>query len=82
MENRIDKLRAEIGAERAIVGMELTRQALPEGLGRWLTKRGYLAVMVNLMLVKRHKEELDNSPSKSDPKDIGIIADLRDRVSL
>ena len=45
-------------------------------LAWWLRDRGFTVVIVNPMLVKRHKEDHDNNPGKSDPKDTGIIADL------
>lgn len=45
-------------------------------LASWLKQRGFTVVTVNPMLVKRHKEDLDNAPSKSDPKDAAVIADL------
>lgn len=75
IESKIVQLQAKTGADRVVVGMEPTGHYW-KALGWWLRERGHLVVMVNPMLVKRHKEDLDNSPSKSDPKDTGVIADL------
>lgn len=74
LESKILRLQAQTGAERVVIGMEPTGHYW-KPLGWWLRNRGYLIVMVNPMLVKRHKEDLDNSPSKSDSKDTGVIAD-------
>ncbi len=60
---------------KVIVGME------PTGhywlcLARWLTNKGIEAVLVNPHLVKKNKENRDNTPSKSDRKDALVIADM------
>jgi transposase len=45
-------------------------------LARWLVAQGIAAVLVNPHLVKRNKENRDNTPSKSDRKDALVIADM------
>lgn len=60
---------------QVIVGME------PTGhywlcLARWLQRKGIEAVLVNPHLVKKNKENRDNTPSKSDRKDALVIADM------
>lgn len=73
LEGKLLQIQEKAGAERVIVGMEPTGHYW-KPLAWWLRERGYTVVIVNPMLVKRHKEDLDNSPSKSDRKDTGIIA--------
>lgn len=75
LEGKLLQIQKKAGVERVIVGMEPTGHYW-KPLAWWLRERGYTVVIVNPMLVKRHKEDLDNSPSKSDRKDTGIIADL------
>ncbi|MGI6544666.1 MAG: IS110 family transposase [Limnochordia bacterium] len=77
-----DRLAAEIqlvqqkaGMTGVVVGMEPTGHYW-KPLARWLQGLGYTVVMVNPMWVKRHKEDYDNSPSKSDRKDTGVVAGL------
>jgi transposase len=48
-------------------------------LANWLTDKGKSVVMVNPATTKRNKENRDNSPSKSDPKDVLVIADVISR---
>jgi transposase len=45
-------------------------------LARWLSVQGIEAVNINPHLVKKNKENHDNTPSKSDPKDALVIADM------
>lgn len=45
-------------------------------LARWLSVKGIEAVLVNPHLVKKNKENRDNTPSKSDRKDALVIADM------
>lgn len=45
-------------------------------LANWLVDRGIQVVMVNPATTKRNKENRDNTPSKSDPKDAEVIADV------
>jgi transposase len=58
-----------------IVGMEPTGHYW-FSLARWLKDRGIEAVLVNPHLVKKNKENRDNTPSKSDRKDALVIADM------
>ncbi|ASN05454.1 IS110 family RNA-guided transposase [Virgibacillus necropolis] len=58
-----------------IIGME------PTGhywllLAYWLTEKGIEVVTVNPYLVKKNKENRDNSPTKHDVKDALVIADM------
>lgn len=58
-----------------IIGME------PNGhywlsLAAWLSDRSLEVVLVNPHLVKKNKENRDNTPSKSDIKDALVIADM------
>ncbi|NOU75701.1 IS110 family transposase [Paenibacillus sp. LMG 31458] len=48
-------------------------------LANWLTNKGTNVVLVNPATTKRNKENRDNSPSKSDPKDALVIADIVSR---
>jgi transposase len=45
-------------------------------ISRWLAKRQFEVVLVNPHLVKKNKENRDNTPSKSDKKDALVIADM------
>ncbi|GMX66783.1 hypothetical protein Elgi_60550 [Paenibacillus elgii] len=58
-----------------IVGMEPTGHYWLS-LARWLQRKGIEAVLVNPHLVKKNKENRDNTPSKSDRKDALVIADM------
>lgn len=58
-----------------IVGMEPTGHYW-FSLARWLVGQGIEAVLVNPHLVKKNKENRDNTPSKSDRKDALVIADM------
>ncbi|MGO4731098.1 IS110 family transposase [Paenibacillus sp. 2KB_22] len=58
-----------------IVGMEPTRHYW-FSLARWLLDQGIEPVLVNPHLVKKNKENRDNTPSKSDHKDALVIADM------
>jgi transposase len=46
------------------------------GLAAWLKDRCLQVVLVNPHLVKKNKENRDNTPSKSDIKDAFVIADM------
>lgn len=48
-------------------------------LGNWLLKQGVEVVLVNPVTTHRNKENRDNSPSKNDPKDALVIADVVNR---
>lgn len=60
---------------KVIVGMEPTGHYWLS-LARWLSGKGIEAVLVNPHLVKKNKENRDNTPSKSDRKDALVIADM------
>ncbi|MFE3976914.1 MULTISPECIES: IS110 family transposase [unclassified Peribacillus] len=64
--NRLDK---------AIVGMEPTGHYWLN-LSKWLFEQNVDVVTVNPHLVKRNKENRDNTQSKSDKKDALVIADM------
>ncbi|WP_169090776.1 IS110 family transposase [Paenibacillus sp. PL91] len=59
----------------AIVGMEPTGHYWLN-LSKWLSYRQFEVVLVNPHLVKKNKENRDNTPSKSDKKDALVIADM------
>lgn len=58
-----------------IIGMEPTGHYW-YSLANWLVEKGLNVVLVNPATTKRNKENRDNCPSKSDPKDALVIADL------
>lgn len=62
-------------ATGVVIGMEPTGHYW-KPLAWYLQEQGYPVVMVNPYHVKRSKELNDNSPSKTDRKDAGVIADL------
>ncbi|MFC4290657.1 IS110 family transposase [Neobacillus cucumis] len=59
----------------AIVGMEPTGHYWIN-LSKWLSKQNIEVVTVNPHLVKKNKENRDNTQSKSDKKDALVIADM------
>jgi transposase len=61
--------------DEAIVGMEPTGHYWIN-LSKWLSKQNIEVVTVNPHLVKRNKENRDNTQSKSDKKDALVIADM------
>ncbi|WP_409305753.1 IS110 family transposase [Peribacillus sp. SCS-155] len=61
--------------EAATVGMEPTGHYWIN-LSKWLMKQDIEVVTVNPHLVKRNKENRDNTQSKSDRKDALVIADM------
>ncbi|MEW9672717.1 IS110 family transposase [Ammoniphilus sp. 3BR4] len=61
-----------------IIGMEPTGHYW-FNLANWLKEKGITVVLVNPATTKRNKENRDNSPSKSDPKDALVIADVVSR---
>jgi transposase len=61
-----------------IIGMEPTGH-YGLNLANWLSDKGISVVMVNPATTKRNKENRDNSPSKNDPKDALVIADVISR---
>lgn len=73
--NWFNKLCAEHAKTNVIVGME------PTGhywfcLAKFLRQKGIKIAIVNPMHVKKSKELDDNSPTKNDPKDARVIAQL------
>jgi transposase len=71
----IQKLQDAHHLSAAIVGMEPTGHYWLN-LSHWLTERQFQVVLVNPHLVKKNKENRDNTPSKSDKKDALVIADM------
>ncbi|MDQ6600706.1 IS110 family transposase [Bacillus salipaludis] len=61
--------------DEAIVGMEPTGHYWIN-LSKWLFKQDIEVVTVNPLLVKKNKENRDNTQSKSDKKDALVIADM------
>lgn len=61
-----------------LVGMEPTGHYW-HNLADWLLKQGIEVVLVNPVTTHRNKENRDNSPSKNDPKDALVIADVVSR---
>ena len=66
------------GMNDVIVGMESTGHYW-FNIAHWLVQQGIDVVLVNPLTTKRNKENRDNSPSKSDPKDALVIADAVSR---
>ncbi len=71
----MNKLQRLNKLEAAIVGMESTGHYWIN-LTKWLFKQGIEVVTVNPHLVKRNKENRDNTQSKNDKKDALVIADM------
>jgi transposase len=71
----INRLKALKGLDTTIVGMEPTGHYWVN-LSKWLYERNIEVVTVNPHLVKRNKENRDNTQSKSDKKDALVIADM------
>ncbi|OCT13543.1 transposase [Paenibacillus pectinilyticus] len=74
----IDGIQQKHRLNRVIIGMEPTGHYW-WNLANWLTNKGSNVVLVNPAATKRNKENRDNSPSKSDPKDALVIADIVSR---
>jgi transposase len=75
LNNWIEKLQAAHRLTKAIIGMEPTGHYWLN-LSYWLAEREFEVVLVNPHLVKKNKENRDNTPSKSDKKDALVIADM------
>ena len=75
LERSIRKLQKTHGMDDIIVGMESTGHYW-FNIANWLVGRGIEVVLVNPLTTKRNKENRDNVPSKSDPKDALVIADV------
>jgi len=71
----IQKVQSKHGLTSAIVGLEPTGHYW-FNLANWLLERQIPVVLVNPVATHRTKENRDNSPSKNDPKDALVIADL------
>ncbi|WP_018759197.1 IS110 family transposase [Paenibacillus terrigena] len=71
----IEDLLETYSLSRIIVGMEPTGHYW-FSLARWLVDQSIEVVLVNPHLVKKNKENRDNTPSKSDHKDALVIADM------
>ncbi len=71
----INKLKTLKGFASTIVGMEPTGHYWLN-LSKWLYDQNIEAVTVNPHLVKKNKENRDNSRSKSDKKDALVFADM------
>ena len=78
LERSIRKLQEKHGMDDVVVGMESTGHYW-FNIAHWLVQHGIDVVLVNPMTTKRNKENRDNSPSKSDPKDALVIADAVSR---
>ncbi len=78
LEFAIRKLQQTHGMSDVIVGMESTGHYW-FSVSNWLMDRGIEVVLVNPATTKRNKENRDNSPSKNDPKDALVIADVVSR---
>ena len=75
MQNWIEKLKRLKNLDSTIVGMEPTGHYW-KNLSNWLVNQKIEVVTVNPHLVKRNKENRDNTQSKSDKKDALVIADM------
>ncbi|MEK4534544.1 IS110 family transposase [Peribacillus sp. FSL K6-1552] len=71
----INKLKGKNRLDTTIVGMEPTGHYWIN-LSKWLSNEKVDVVTVNPHLVKRNKENRDNTQSKSDKKDALVIADM------
>lgn len=71
----INRLKVTKNLETEIVGMEPTGHYWLN-LSKWLYEKNMDVVTVNPHLVKRNKENRDNTQSKSDKKDALVIADM------
>lgn len=78
LERWITELLQKHRLKNVIIGMEPTGH-YGYNLANWLDDKGKEVVMVNPATTKRNKENRDNSPSKSDPKDALVIADAVSR---
>jgi transposase len=72
---KVERIKQETGCQRVLVGMEPTGHYW-KALAWFLMQNEITIVLVNPYHVKKSKELDDNTPSKSDPKDAGIIGRL------
>jgi transposase len=75
LQNWIEKLKRLKNLDSTIVGMEPTGHYW-KNLSKCIVKQKIEVVTVNPHLVKRNKENRDNTQSKSDKKDALVIADM------
>lgn len=68
-------LQSSYNLTKTVVGMEPTGHYW-HNVSRWLSNRNCEVVLVNPHLVKKNKENRDNTPSKSDVKDALVISDM------
>lgn len=73
--SRICEPQSKEKTERVAVGVEPTGHYC-KPLARFLQEHGYTAVIVNPYDVKKSKELEDNSQTKNDRKDAGLIVQL------
>lgn len=78
LERWIVELQQKHRLMKVIIGMEPTGHYW-FNLANWLVDKCLNVVMVNPATTKRNKENRDNCPSKSDPKDALVIADVVSR---
>jgi transposase len=71
----IRRLQSSYNLTHIVVGMEPTGHYWLN-VTRWLSDHNCEVVLVNPHLVKKNKENRDNTPSKSDIKDALVIADM------
>ncbi|MFC0560790.1 IS110 family transposase, partial [Halalkalibacter alkalisediminis] len=71
----INELKETKNFNKSIVGMEPTGHYWLN-LSKWLYEQNVDVVTVNPHLVKKNKENRDNTQSKSDKKDALVIADM------
>ncbi len=74
----VNELQQKHHLSNIIIGMEPTGHYW-FNLANWLLEQRFSVVLVNPITTKRNKENRDNSPSKSDPKDALVIADVVSR---
>lgn len=75
LECTILQAQAKLGLSKIVIGFEPTGH-YHKPLAQWLQDKGYTVVIVGTAVTKHHKEDLDNSPLKSDTKDATLIATL------
>lgn len=71
----IHDVQAKKGLPSLIIGLEPTGHYW-FNLANWLLEKGIHVALVNPVTTHRNKENRDNSPSKNDPKDAEVIADV------
>ena len=74
----MNEVRAAHNKTSLLVGLEPTGHYW-FNLADWLMAQGVEVVLVNPVTTHRNKENRDNSPSKNDPKDALVIADVVSR---